>query len=70
MKLAQRVAYLTRAREPSALDTLAAALASNDNHEAATEIAGRALELAQKQRLDDLAAKIKTRLSSYEASLP
>ena len=66
VRLAERVARAIGGRDPSALDTQAAAEAAAGRPGAAVTIARRALELAERSRADTLAVAIRGRLASYE----
>ena len=70
LRLARRVAKLTGARQPSALDTLAAALAAAGEFSEAVRVAEKALQLARTQKQTQLADKIESRLQLYRHSQP
>ena len=69
LRLAQRAAELTRRRDPTMLDTLAAAHAANGDLERAVAVAREALELPGAEK-GGLADQIRAHLRSYEAGKP
>lgn len=69
VRLARRACELTRYRNPSILDTLAAAYAAAGRFTDAVATAQKALELAQSSN-EELPEKIQNRLRLYEAGRP
>jgi tetratricopeptide (TPR) repeat protein len=69
VRLAQRACELTRYRNPSILDTLAAAYAAAGRFTDAVATAQKALELAQSSN-EELPEKIQNRLRLYKAGRP
>jgi arylsulfatase A-like enzyme/Tfp pilus assembly protein PilF len=65
-RLARRACELTEFKHAGYLDTLAAAYAATGDFARATEIAHKALTLAQAAHQEDLAAKIRQRLQLYD----
>ena len=70
IKLAERAAELTNRRDPTILNTLAAAYAAAGQLERATLTAQTALMLALAAGNDDLANQIRRRLESYKQTKP
>ena len=70
LSLAQAVIKSRGAGQANVLDTLAAALAANDQFEQATAIAEKAVELARTQKQTELADKIQSRLRLYRLAKP
>jgi Flp pilus assembly protein TadD len=70
VEFAQRVCELTGYKEPSALDTLAAAYAAGGKFTEARATAEKALEAAKGAKQEELAGKIESRLRLYEAGRP
>ena len=66
IQLAERVAALTGKGNPTVLDTLAMAYFSAGRSDDASRAARRALSLAIKGHLDDLAVQIRTHLALFE----
>ncbi len=67
---AERAARLTENRHPAVLDALAAAYAANDEFERASDVAARAVQLANAAEQDDLARAINERLALYRQGRP
>jgi protein O-mannosyl-transferase len=70
VELAQRAVTLSGGRDPSYLDTLAAAYAEAGRFPEAVQTARSALELAAEQHKHSLAESIKARISRYKAGTP
>ena len=70
VELAQRAVQLSRASEPVALGTLAAAYAENGQFSNAVQTAGKTLELATKQHNQPLAESIEAMIRLYKANEP
>jgi hypothetical protein len=70
LSLAQAVIKSRGAGQANVLDTLAAALAANDQFEQAAAIAEKAVELARTQKQTELADKIQSRLRLYRLAKP
>lgn len=68
--LAEKAVELTRGRDPTVLDTLAATYAATTQYELATMTAERALELVRSARQLDLEREIAGRLALYRAGQP
>jgi len=60
----------SRANDPSAMDTLAAALAERGNFDEAVRVATQAIEISKAAGNDKLSAKIQSRLDGYKAKKP
>lgn len=65
-----RLIVAGRANDPSAMDTLAAALAEQGNFAEAIRIATQAIEISRGSGNEKLATKIKSRLDGYKANKP
>ena len=70
IELAQRAVQLSEGREPTVLDTMAAAYAEAGRFSEALETARKAAELATRQNNRPLAESIKAKISQYEAGTP
>ena len=70
LALAQRILQLTKAQDPLALDTFAAAAAATGHFDDAVRAANQAVSLANSQGNKALADQIRVRLSSYERRTP
>ncbi len=70
IQLAERAAELSGRRDPSILDTLAAAYASAAQFEKASATAREAMALADAARMQDLWVDIRSRLQLYERGQP
>ncbi|MGA2035666.1 MAG: tetratricopeptide repeat protein, partial [Thermoguttaceae bacterium] len=67
---ARDAVQLSGGRDPSVLDTLAAALAEAGQFSEAVQTAGQAVQQAKSQGKAELAAKIQNRLNRYSANAP
>ena len=70
VRLAERVAELTRHQDATALDTLAVAYAAAGQFDRAVSTAQAALALASAGRADELAGQIRKRLEIYKQQAP
>ena len=68
LRLATQAAELTEHRDPSILDTLAAAQAAASHFDDALATAERAIELAEENGAKKLADGIRDRMAQYEAA--
>jgi hypothetical protein len=70
IELAWRAAQLTGGRDVKVLDTLAAAFAEAGRFPEALAAARRALEMATRRNLPEVAQELRRRLTLYEAQRP
>ena len=70
VRIAEQLAKSTNHQRPDILDTLAAAYAENGNFESAIATAGKAVTIAEKRNLQQLAARIHKRLQLFQKHEP
>ncbi len=70
VSLAEHASELSKGRNPTVLDTLAAAYAEADRFSDAMQVGGQALDLARRQGNAPLVEKITARLRLYSAETP